>query len=74
MYMKRASANICYTHSTEENMMLISFDFYNINLGLTVSLIRIPYSSLLSMSTAIRDDDNVKHTFDQSRNLIWRFV
>ena len=26
--MKRVSAIICYTHSTEENKMLISFDFY----------------------------------------------
>ena len=33
--MKRVSANICYTHSTEEkNKMLISIDFYNTNIGL----------------------------------------
>ena len=32
--MKRVSANICYTHSTEENKMLISFDFDNTNIGL----------------------------------------
>ena len=34
MYMKRVTANICYTHSTEENKMLISFDFYNTNICL----------------------------------------
>ena len=34
MYMKRVSANICYTHSTEENKMLISFDFYKTNIDL----------------------------------------
>ena len=35
--MERVSANICYTHSTEdlENKMLISFDFYNANIGLS---------------------------------------
>ena len=32
--MKRVSANICYTDSTEENKMLTSFDFYNTNIGL----------------------------------------
>ena len=34
MYMKSVSVNNCYTHSTEENKMLISFDFYNTNIGL----------------------------------------
>ena len=28
------SANICYTQSIEDNKMLISFDFYNTNIGL----------------------------------------
>ena len=56
--MKRVSANNCYP---EENKMLISIDFYNTNIGLNCeSLIRIPYRS---MSTTIRDDDNVKHAF-----------
>ena len=32
--MKRVSANICYTHTTEENKMLISFDFYDTYIGL----------------------------------------
>ena len=63
--MKRASANICYTHSTEENKMLIScLTFITQILVLTVSLIKIPCKS---MSTAIRDDDNVKHTFDLTK-------
>ena len=32
--MKRVSANTCYTHNTEENKMLISYDFYMKNTGL----------------------------------------
>ena len=32
--MKRVSAIICYTYSTEENKMLTSIDFYNTNIGL----------------------------------------
>ena len=32
--MKRVSVNIYCTHSSEENKMLISFDFYNTNIGL----------------------------------------
>ena len=32
--MKRVSANNFYTHSTEENKMLISLDFYNTNIAL----------------------------------------
>ena len=32
--MKRVSANICYARPTEENKMLVSFDFYNTNIGL----------------------------------------
>ena len=28
------STNICYTQSIEDNKMLISLDFYNINIGL----------------------------------------
>ena len=58
--MKRVSANICYTHSTEENKMVISFDFYNVIICLNCESHWIPYRS---MSTAIRDVDNVKHTF-----------
>ena len=34
MYMKRVSANNFYDHSTEENKMLISFDFDNTNIAL----------------------------------------
>ena len=34
MYMKRFSANICYTNYIEENKMLLLFDFYNTNIGL----------------------------------------
>ena len=56
--MKRVSANICYTHSTEESKMLISFDFNNKNIGLNCDR---------SMSTAIRDADNVNHTFDLTK-------
>ena len=34
IYMKRVSANVCYTQFIKENKMLISFDFYNTNIGL----------------------------------------
>ena len=34
MYLKRVSANNCYTHSSEENKIMGSFDFYNTNIGL----------------------------------------
>ena len=59
MYMKRVSANICYTHSTEENKILISFDFYDTNISLICE----------SNSTAIRDDDIVRNTFDLTKIL-----
>ena len=59
--MKRVSASICYTHSTEENKMLISFDFYNTNICLNCETHSNTYRSML---TAVPDDDIVRHTFD----------
>ena len=61
--MKTVSANNCYTHSTEEKKMLISFDFLIQILPWIVSLI-------WSMSTAISDD--VRHRFDLKLNFSLR--